>query len=536
MTTHPGPLVFDEPAVILVVDDNEASRYIAGSWLRRHGHEVVEATTGAAALAVLAGRHVDVVVLDVGLPDMSGFDVCEQIKGNPELTLPVIHLSATAIRGLDRARGLTGGADAYLVEPVEPDELIATVAAVLRYYRARAAAEQLAERLTGLTAATLAMNAAVTFEGLAAAIAAGAGRIVATAATAIVAGPDGTLWRATVHGTVDDTADGLPHHDVAPPQVLSRLAARPAPGAAGAAGYALPWRLVAPGSTDDVAATALLFETRSGSPIAVAVRLPELNDEGDLLAQLGHAAVLASDSLRLHTEEHTLALTLQRSFLPTLPVGRPGLEIAVRYVPAARNAEIGGDFYEIVELDDGLLLVAIGDVAGHSIHAATVMVELRHALRAYAVEGHRPAAIIERLERLLRQYHPREFATLCLLLLDPDRNELTVANAGHVPPLLLDPAGPRPTRAAYLDVTGPMLGLRRSTPPDTVLPLPRSWSIVLITDGLVEHPGGDLDDALEQLRAVASVDMAPEALCEKLLGRFGRAGLDDIALLALRRS
>lgn len=100
--------------------------------MRRSGHRVIEAATGTEALAVLAATEVDLVLLDVGLPDMSGFDVCERIKSDPALVRPVIHLSATAIRGADRAQGLTRGADAYLTEPVEPDELLATVTSLLR--------------------------------------------------------------------------------------------------------------------------------------------------------------------------------------------------------------------------------------------------------------------------------------------------------------------------------------------------------------------------------------------------------------------
>jgi CheY-like chemotaxis protein len=521
--------VSDEPGVILVVDDNTAGRYIASSWLRRHGYEVIEAGTGAEALATLARESVDLVVLDVGLPDMSGFDVCEKIKDDPTRALPVIHMSATAIRGVDRAQGLTRGADAYLVEPVEPDELVATVGAVLRYYRARTAAERLAGRLTGLTAATLAMYAATTFDQLAVAIAEGAAGIVEGAAVAILTAPDGGLRRASV-----DPSTGAPAvFGSAPTAMMGDLAAR-AHGVRRGATFEVPWQLVAPDAAGGPALAAL-FGSRSGSPLAIVVDVAKLDEETDLLAQLGHAAVLASDSLRLHTEEHTLALTLQRSFLPTLPTDRPGMEIAVRYVPAARNAEIGGDFYEVVELEGGRLLIAIGDVAGHSIHAATIMVELRHALRAYAVEGHRPTEILERLETMLKQYHPREFATLCLMLLDPDRNELTMANAGHLPPLLIEPAATGTDRARYLEVDGPMLGLRRTRPADTVLRLPAHWSVVLITDGLVEHPGGDLDVALEELRSFSMVDMAAEQLCEKLLERFGRAGLDDIALLVLRQ-
>lgn len=123
----------------------------------------------------------------------------------------------------------------------------------------------------------------------------------------------------------------------------------------------------------------MLYCARSGRfPVCIAVRLETLQaEQHDLLVQLGHAAVLAVDSLRLHIEEHSLALTLQRSFLPDKAPELPGLQIAVRYVPAAGNAEIGGDFYELVELDGGKLA------------------------------GARAALL-----------HPTEFATLCLLELD----------------------------------------------------------------------------------------------------------------------
>jgi CheY-like chemotaxis protein len=184
--TATGHVTDELPATILVVDDTAASRYISGSWLRRSGHRVIEATTGTEALAALAATEVDLVLLDVGLPDMSGFDVCERIKSDPALAQPVIHLSATAIRGADRAQGLTRGAGAYLTEPVEPDELLATVTSLLRYYRAGAAAERLADLLTRLTKATLAMIAATNIAELASAIATGAAEVFSAPAVAIV--------------------------------------------------------------------------------------------------------------------------------------------------------------------------------------------------------------------------------------------------------------------------------------------------------------------------------------------------------------
>ena len=124
--------------------------------------------------------------------------------------------------------------------------------------------------------------------------------------------------------------------------------------------------------------------------------------------------------MRLYDEEHDLALTLQRSLLPRRAAARP----RVRASPSAtcrpsERAEIGGDFYEVTLLGDDLL-IAVGDVGGHSLHAATVMAELRHATRAYLAEGHAPAAVLDRLNSLMGRLIPGEIATLCLIAIDVD--------------------------------------------------------------------------------------------------------------------
>ena len=157
-----------EPSAgLLLVDDDEAKRYILATWLRRAGHTVTEVTTGQEALAQAGAA--ELVLLDVHLPDMSGFEVCRRIKADPRTaSIPVIQVSATAVEVADRAHGLTQGADAYLAEPTEPAELLATVTAVLRYSRARQRAERTAAMLAALVGVTLRINAAETFDGLAA--------------------------------------------------------------------------------------------------------------------------------------------------------------------------------------------------------------------------------------------------------------------------------------------------------------------------------------------------------------------------------
>ena len=184
----------DAPATLLVVDDDQAKRYTLATWLRRAGHTVIEAATGGEALE-RAGAA-ELVLLDVNMPDMSGYEVCRRIKSDPRTAaIPVVQVSATAVTVSDRAHGLTQGADAYLTEPTEPEELLAVVVAALRYSRARQRAERTASLLATLTSSALRINAAETFDGLARAAAAGAARIFAAQAVVILEMPDGQVRR-----------------------------------------------------------------------------------------------------------------------------------------------------------------------------------------------------------------------------------------------------------------------------------------------------------------------------------------------------
>jgi CheY-like chemotaxis protein len=520
----PSSLLSPTPSRILVVDDMEASRYITASWLRRGGHEVTEAATGTNALSFLDENDVDLVVLDVHLPDMSGLEVCGRIKSSPRTAaLPVIHVSATAVAPDDRTLGLTRGADAYLVEPVDPGELLATVDAALRYYRARATAERLAERLNRLTAATLAINAASHFDALVRSVTTGAAAILDCSATTLVFTSDGRLRVGTTQH-----ADAPVTLRTEPATLLQRLAAT----VLGSGESARIVQVDEPDWPEDGPVTAVLARTKVARPpicIVVPSAAVDAEDDRNLLLQWGQATALACEGLRTFTEEHNLALDLQRSLLPTSLPDRPELPIAVRYVPASSNAEIGGDFYEVTELD-GRMLIAVGDVSGHSIEAATIMGEVRHALRAYAVEGHGLVEILDRLDVMLQRFHPRGYTTVCLLLVDLDAETVTVANAGHLPPLMADEDGAR-----WLDVHGPLLGAGLKRPDATEFALPRDTMVVLITDGLIERPGISLDEGMDALHDVVSHHQDLEQLCDLLLERFGQGQRDDIALLAMRR-
>jgi serine phosphatase RsbU (regulator of sigma subunit) len=238
----------------------------------------------------------------------------------------------------------------------------------------------------------------------------------------------------------------------------------------------------------------------------------------------------AAEAQRSYDEEHRIAVTLQRSLLPRRLPALPDVDMAVRYVPASRQAEVGGDFYELTVVD-GRLLMAIGDVAGHSLHAATVMAEVRHAVRAYAVDGHPPGAVLERVNRLLGLLLPGEAATICLLTLDPKTGRVRLANAGHLPPLVISDGAVR-----LVHHRGPLLGIRADRPEDLEFTLPPGGTLVLYTDGLVERRDTDIDDRLAALvDAAVAVDDDLDRFCGRLLELVGEDVDDDIAVVAIRR-
>ncbi|KAB1906216.1 SpoIIE family protein phosphatase [Micromonospora sp. AMSO31t] len=507
------------PATVLVVDDSGPKRYLLVSWLTRAGFATIEAENGAEALDRVRKDRIDLVVLDVRLPDMSGFEVCELIK-DVQPTTPVIHVSAHAVDVVDRAQGLTRGADAYLAEPIEPEELVATAHAVLRYYQARQRAELLAERLAALADATVQMHAAPNFVRLLEAAAAGAARIFKSPAAVVAETFDGDCLAGVAAGpdaptvivpwTVDDSG-----------QPIGTRVRVDEPGA---------WDLTAwpDGDTLTVAATRLREDR---TPLYVVVPTATQTVRTPVLVQLAQAVASAVEAQRSFDQEHRIAVTLQRSLLPRRLPEVAGLDLAVRYEPASAQTEVGGDFYELVMLD-GHLLVAIGDVAGHSLHAATVMAELRHAVRAYAVEGHPPGVILDRVNELMRSLLPTELATLCVLLLDPGSGLIRLASAGHLPALTSSDG-----RTDFVQQAAPLLGVRAPRPPDLEFVLPAGATLVLYTDGLIERRDATIDEGMAALAAVAArVDDDLDQFCQRLLVELAPPEIhDDVAVVAVRR-
>jgi anti-anti-sigma factor len=234
--------------------------------------------------------------------------------------------------------------------------------------------------------------------------------------------------------------------------------------------------------------------------------------------------------------ERRIAHTLQRSMLTTQLPEVEDVEFAVRYLPSSSDAEVSGDWYDVIPLPDGRTGVVIGDVVGRGVDAAATMSQLRTALRAYAVEGLEPATVVGKLHRLVDHLRVGLSTTLTYLDLDPFTLELRYVSAGHVP-MLHAPADGAPRFLA--GARSPPLGaasVHAPIPQERVVLAPGDV-LLLYTDGLVERRDAGIDHRLEQLRsAMASAPADLQALLKQLTSALAGDGVrtDDIALLALR--
>jgi PAS domain-containing protein len=233
--------------------------------------------------------------------------------------------------------------------------------------------------------------------------------------------------------------------------------------------------------------------------------------------------------------QHALVEQLQRAIIPEELPTVEGVEIDACYRPAGTEANVGGDWYDVVPLADGTLLIAVGDVAGHGVRSAATMTSLRNATRAYAWDGLGPGEILDHLHQLADGTAPGTFATVILGIYDTTTRRLRWASAGHPPPLLLH--GDDATLLS--DPVGPPIGvdLRPSRHPEHETTLAPESVLVLYTDGLVERRGEVLDDGLDRLVAAATAlhRERPGVTCGALVDRLVDASHgDDVCVVSLR--
>jgi serine phosphatase RsbU (regulator of sigma subunit)/anti-sigma regulatory factor (Ser/Thr protein kinase) len=257
--------------------------------------------------------------------------------------------------------------------------------------------------------------------------------------------------------------------------------------------------------------------------------------EGDaqLLQLVADRVALSIERSRLAVQGQ-IAETLQRSLLPRSLPKLPGLSMAARYLPAAQESAVGGDWYDVIELGHRQLGLAIGDVAGHGMAAATYMGQLRSAVRAYALDAERPAEVVGKVARFADLLNTR-MATMIYATLNLDTWTVEFARAGHPYPLLIHADG----NATFLpDAAGPPLGTGTvATYNQLRVTLEAGETLLLYTDGLIERRGRQLSDGEAALveAAVAAPD-DPELKCSAIIERLteGIEIPDDIAVLAVK--
>ncbi|MFD9207961.1 SpoIIE family protein phosphatase [Streptomyces sioyaensis] len=286
-----------------------------------------------------------------------------------------------------------------------------------------------------------------------------------------------------------------------------------------------------------------------------------------LAVELAARAAVCIDNARLYRREHERALILQRSLLPPGDPEAAGLDIACRYLPGTTATEVGGDWFDVIELPGHRTALVVGDVMGRGLRAAVAMGELRTAVRTLALLDLEPAEVLSALDEIARglggtgddrptgrsargrsgspegdgqgrsartaDLSEVYLATCVYAVYDPISRRCTFANAGHLPPVLVEDG----EDALLLDVPpGMPLGVGGEPFEEIEVELPDGALLALYTDGLVESRDHPLDEGLQAFRrALSGADRPLEDACDHVLSAMNTShGEDDIALLMAR--
>ena len=268
--------------------------------------------------------------------------------------------------------------------------------------------------------------------------------------------------------------------------------------------------------------------------IGTLVRREFDEDDVTLLQLAADRAALAIDNARI-AEQRAVTAIMQRSLLPDELPEVPGMRLSAKYLPAGSGVKIGGDWYDVFQLTNGRLAFVIGDVVGRGVMAASVMAEIRTALRAYLAQGHDLPRVLAMLNELLVTMGRKRGATLAIVVVDAEDEELEAVIAGHLPPLLIEPDG----HARLLEQTpGLPVGVGAGRPLRGLSPPVSEGSrLLLYTDGLIERRDESIDTGFERLTAAAQA--AARLGDSPLADGVYRALLDetpledDVALLAI---
>ncbi|HET8581702.1 MAG TPA: SpoIIE family protein phosphatase [Jatrophihabitans sp.] len=486
---------------VLVVDDNADMRdYVTG--LLADSYAVRSAPDGKAALDLARADPPDLVLTDVMMPNLDGFGLLAALRADPAtMHIPVVMLSARA-GDEATAEGLEAGASDYLVKPFTARELVARVHANLELDRVRRLATELARSKELLDQAEqhahvgswqvdLATGAVTGSQEYFRLLGAGADRVRTgglAAAYDLVHPDDVETARAAITASLEQHVPLDIELRINPPD----------------------------GPTRVLHALAAVEDGADGRPAVLRGSAQDVTDRRHTEQVLATAAV-----------EHRIAEALQRSLMPPREFRINHIDVAAYYQPGVGGTQVGGDWYDVIEVGAGRTALVIGDVMGRGVRAAAVMGQLRTAVRAYARLDLRPGEVLRLLDATVGDLGADTIVTCVYAVYDPVTGELTYANAGHLPLLLTGPEG-----VQRLSALGPPLGTGYRGAQQSV-PFRSGSSLALYTDGLVERRRVDIDTGIERLAAqlttrAGPLDRLPDVLVAALLPEGPD---DDVALL-----
>ena len=286
------------------------------------------------------------------------------------------------------------------------------------------------------------------------------------------------------------------------------------------------------------ASALVLIKLQVGTFALAGLLIAAESQEREIATRRAAEAALMAEALeRERQRAHDFAVQIQKGLLPDSPLQLPGLDIAARYEAASETLEVGGDWYDTIQLSDGRIGLVVGDIVGHGIDAMTSMGRLRTALSALAMHNDDAASVLSAVDEFVASPDGAGYATVFYAIVHPTERTIQYASAGHPPGLMVSSSG----ETTWLDggQSEPLYGMRpaerRKQASMTYEP---GTTLILYSDGLIERRGESLSVGLGRLEDIAKMlsGEEPQTICDQLIARFGVGGdrEDDVVVMAMK--